>query len=283
LEKAEIAILSGDLDDLILTGRNLKWIHCCHAGLNKSARREVFDRGIFLTGSSGRSAPALAEHAMMFMLALSYDVPALLYQQKRHIWGGISGYNQRTGLYGKTVGIIGLGKTGAELALRCKAFQMQVLGYRRSPGDVPGIDILYSADKGETVEKLLRRSDYVVLCISLNDATYHLLGERELAWMKRTAYLINMARGAVVDEEALVLSLKSGLIAGAGLDTVTEEPLEKGSPLWDLPNVMITPHVTPSLPDREERALSYVLQNIKAYSNEDPMVNQLTMRDLYTH
>jgi phosphoglycerate dehydrogenase-like enzyme len=283
LKTADIAILSSDLDDLILTGEKIRWIHCCHAGLNKSARRVIFDRDILLTGSSGRSAPALAEHAMMFMLALSYDVPGLLAQQKKHIWGGLSDYSRRSSLYGKTVGIIGVGKTGSELARRCQAFQMKVLGFRRKAEPVPCVDIMYSSEKNNGFTELLCQSDYVVLCVSLSDETYHLLGRDEFSIMKPSAYLINMARGPVVDENVLVEVLSTGKIAGAGLDTVTVEPLPANSKLWDLPNVIITPHVTPALPDREERSLSYVLQNIEAYRNEKPMVNLLTLRDVYSH
>jgi phosphoglycerate dehydrogenase-like enzyme len=283
LKTADIAILASDLDDLILSGKKLRWIHCCHAGLNKSARREVFDRGILLTGSSGRSAPALAEHAMMFMLALTYDIPGLLAQQKNHIWGGLPGYSKRSSLYGKTVGIIGLGKTGSELAQRCQAFRMKVLGFRRGKEQVPGVDVMYSSENNDSLADLLRQSDYVVLCISLSDETYRLLGRDEFSIMKPSAYLINMARGSVVDEDVLIEFLSAGKIAGAGLDTTVTEPLPANSKLWDLPNVIITPHATPALPDREERSLSYVLQNIEAYRDEKPMANLLTPRDIYSH
>ena len=282
LETADVAILQSDLDELILTGPKLKWIHCCHAGLNKSARPEVFERGILLTGSAGRSAQALAEHAMMFMLALTYDVPGLLAMQRQHSWQTPPGYEKRSSLMGKTVGIIGTGNTGVALAERCKAFGMHTLGYRRKAEPIPFIDTMYAQGTPGGLESLLQASDYVVLCINLSDATYHLLGDTQLRLMKPTAYLVNMARGEVVDEDALVALLRSGAIAGAGLDTVTGEPLKADSPLWDLPNVMITPHTTPALPDREERALSYVLENIRAYREGEPMVNQVTQVDIYT-
>jgi phosphoglycerate dehydrogenase-like enzyme len=141
---------------------------------------------------------------------------------------------------------------------------------------------MYSTEWGDSLGPLLQQSDYVVLCVSLSDTTYHLLGRDEFAQMKDSAYLINMARGAVVDEEALAAALSSGKLAGAGLDTVSTEPLPAESGLWDLPNVIISPHTTPALPDREERSLAYVLENIEAYRKEEALVNQLTLRDMYT-
>ena len=218
LRTADVAVLAGDLDERFLDplgAPRLKWIHCDHAGLNKSARPEVFERGLLVTSSAGRSSPVLAEHAILFMLALAYHFPAFLDAQRRHQWG-IPGQDTLRGLYGRTIGVVGLGNTGSELAVRARAMGMRVLGYRRSDTPPPpGVDTAYSAARGETLEPLLGESDFVVLAVPLSDATHHLIGARELAQMKPGAYLVNMARGAVIDEDALLAALRSGRLAGA--------------------------------------------------------------------
>lgn len=278
----DVAILNGDLDDSILASPNLRWVHCCRAGVEKSARPEVFERGIILTSSSGRSAPALAEHALMFMLALTYDLPMLLRAQSERRWAVSREYFMKTGLYKKTVGIIGLGKTGREVARLAKGFDMRVLGWKRSAAAVENVDRVYASAEGEGIDELLRESDYVVLCVELNNDTYHLLNAEKLALMKKSAFLINMGRGKLVDEAALCAALADGAIAGAGLDTFEVEPLPQDSPLWEMPNVIITPHITPQLPDREERMLSYVFENIRAYREGGRFVNRVTERNMLT-
>lgn len=282
MKTADVAILESDLDEVILAGPNLKWVHCCRAGLDKSARPEIFDRGIIVTSSSGRSAPALAEHALMFMLSLTYDVPLLLRAQADHHWAATREYFYKTGLYGKTIGIVGMGKTGCEVARLAKAFDMQVLGWRWSKEWPEHFDKVYSAQNGDSLQPLMEVCDYLVLSVELNDDTWHLIGKKELAWLSPNSYVINMGRGELVDEPELIRALQEGRIAGAGLDTFEVEPLPEHSPLWDLPNVLITPHITPRLPDREERALEYVYQNVEAYRNGSGYVNQLTKRSVYT-
>ncbi len=282
IQRADVAILQSDVDDLILTGPNLRWIHCCRAGLDKSARPEIFERGIILTSSSGRSAPALAEHALMFMLGLTYDIPLLMKAKAEHQWAATREYFYKTGMYGKTIGILGLGKTGLEVARLAKMFDMRVLGWRRSTEVPQNVDVVYSTERQESLQPILEASDYVVLCAELNDSTYHTLTEQEFHWMKPSAFVINMGRGELIDEPGMIEALQGGKIAGAGLDTFEVEPLPKENPLWDMENVLITPHITPRLPDREERAMDYVYQNIDAYRNEKPFVNRLTEEGIYT-
>lgn len=272
----DVAIMNGDLDDSILASPNLKWVHCCRAGVEKSARPEVFERGIILTSSSGRSAPALAEHGVTLMLALTYDLPRLFRAQQAHQWAADREYFMRTSMFGKTVGIIGMGKTGQEAARLCKAWHMKVLGWRRSRRGLANVDEMYGSGEGDNLNDLLGRCDYVLLCIELNDDTWRLIGREQFAAMKESAYLVNMGRGGLVDEAAMVEALQKGDIAGAGLDTFAAEPLPEGSPLWDLPNVIITPHITPKLPDAEERTLSYVYKNIEAYKNDGDFVNRVS-------
>ncbi|TBL79890.1 D-2-hydroxyacid dehydrogenase [Paenibacillus thalictri] len=283
LEEADVAILQSDLDERYLAAPKLRWIHCDHSGLNKSARPEVFERGLQVTGSAGRSGPVLAEHIFFLTLSLIYDAHGLHDAQKEHRWRGIPGYEERRGLYGKTMGIIGMGFTGKELAVRAKAFGMRVLGYRRSVTEPPaGVDKLFCADRGETIDELLRESDVVVLAVRLSDETHHLIGEAELQAMKNTAYLINMARGLVIDEQALIHALHQGIIGGAGLDTFAQEPLPADNPLWDAPNLVITPHCTPEMPDLTARSLDIICDNIVRYREGRPLLNELVPNDVYT-
>jgi phosphoglycerate dehydrogenase-like enzyme len=281
LARADVAILSGDLDDRYADAPNLRWVHCDHAGLNKSARPWVFERGLLVSSSSGRSAPALAEHAILFMLLFAYRFPDFLEAQRNHQWG-IPGQDQLRGLIGRTVGIVGLGNTGRELASRAQALGMRVLGYRRRAEDVPGVDRLYAAERGDSLDDLLQESDFVVLATPLSDATHHLIGARELGLMKRSAVLVNMARGGVVDEAALIAALKEDQIAGAGLDVFEREPLPPGSPLWDAPNILITPHTTPQVPDRTGRSLAMIVENVRRYRAGERLLNLLTPTDVFT-
>ena len=281
LTEVDVAIIRGDIDERFLNREQLKWVHCDHAGIEKSARPEVFESGLLVSGSSGRSAPALAEHAIMFMLNLCYQFPKFLDAQRRHQWG-IEEQGELRGLIGKTVGILGLGHTGGELATRCKAFGMRVLAWRRSHQSHPCVDRLYAASNGEGIEELLRQSDFVVLAVPLSDRTFHLIGADQFECMKDTAFLINMARGKVIDEDALLEALQTGKIAGAGLDTFGQEPLPPDSPLWDAPNTLITPHVTPQVPDRTGAALEIVLENIRRYRADEALLNQLGPEDVYT-
>jgi phosphoglycerate dehydrogenase-like enzyme len=281
IAEADVAIIRGDLDKRYLNREQLRWVHCDHAGIEKSAHPEVFESGLLVTGSAGRSAPALAEHAILFMLALCYQFPRFLDAQRQHKWG-IEGQGELRGLIGKTVGILGLGHTGGELATRCKAFGMNVLAWRRSAEPHPSVDHLYSTEKGDGIEDVLHQSDILVLALPLSDRTFHLLGEREFSQMKDTAFLVNMARGNVINEAALLKALNDGEIAGAGLDTFGQEPLPESCPLWDAPNVLITPHVTPQVPDRTGAALNILCENIRRYRADEALVNLLKPEDVYT-
>jgi phosphoglycerate dehydrogenase-like enzyme len=283
LDHADIAILASDLDDRFLQAPKLRWIHCDHAGLTRSARPEVFDRGLIVTGSAGRSGPALAEHVMLFALMLSAKYWLFSDAQKRGEWLRTPEMSTLRPLSGRTMGIIGMGHTGSELVRRAKAFNMKVLGYRRSDlMPPPGVDRMYSADRGEGLDELLAQSDILALVVNLSDATRHLIGARELAKMPAGSLVINLARGEIIDQDALVAALASGHIAGAGIDVTTPEPLPPGHPLWSVPNLLITPHFTPVLPDRSSRSLDIIVENFRRYRAGEPMLNQLTAADVYS-
>ncbi|MDW8803390.1 D-2-hydroxyacid dehydrogenase [Streptomyces scabiei] len=283
LEQVDVAVILGDLDHRHLAAPNLRWIHCDHAGLTRSARPEVFDKGLIVTGSAGRSAAALAQHVFFFALSLAFDSYGLHDSHRRHVWGGLEDYGSRLSLWGRTMGIIGLGHTGAEVAKLADAFGMRVIAYRRqdTPATAP-VERLYSAQRGDTMEPLLRQSDVVVVAAHLSDETYHLIGEHELKLMKPSAYLINIARGAIIDEPALVAALENGTIAGAASDVFETEPLPPGAPVWSAPNMIITPHVTPRLPDRTQRSIDIITENARRYRAGQPLINRLEPHHVFS-
>ena len=282
LQTADVALVEKDVDSRFYRAPKLRWIHVDHAGLNKSAHPEAFRPGLVITGSAGRSAPVLAEHALFFALALAYRFPLFLNAQRAHRWG-VPGQEKLRGLFGRTLGIVGLGHTGKELAIRAKAFGMRVLAYRRrATGTPPGVDHVFSIDAGDGLQPLLELSDFVALTLPLSDATHHLIGARELDHIGPNGYLINMARGPIVDEAALVKALAEGRIAGAGLDTFSTEPLPADNPLWDAPNALITPHVTPAVLDRTSRSLDIICENIRRFSKGELLLNRLTSEDAYS-
>jgi phosphoglycerate dehydrogenase-like enzyme len=283
LQKADVAVLNGDLDDRHLSAPHLRWVHCDHSGLSRSARPEVFGKGLLVTGSAGRSAAALAQHGFYFALALTFDSRRLLADQAAHRWRGIPDYDKRLGLPGKTLGIVGLGHTGREMAALGKAFGMRVVAYTRSvPPDHRNVDELLCAERGDSLERLLDAADVIMLATRLTDKTYHLFSDAEFRRMRPSAFLINMARGDVIDEAALLRALRANEIAGAGLDVFSQEPLPAESPLWDAPNLLLTPHQTPALPDRTQRSIDTIAENARRYRAGEPLLNALTEDDVYT-
>ncbi|MEP3278307.1 MAG: D-2-hydroxyacid dehydrogenase [Stappiaceae bacterium] len=281
LRQADTAFLKPDVSSEDLLRSNLKWVHLDIAGLNRFASPALVAGGLALTGSSGRSAPVLAEHALMFMLSLAFKTPEFLDAQRKKRWG-IADQGGLQGLFSKTVGIIGVGNTGAALAARCKALEMRVIGFNRSHVEFQHVDKLYSIEKGDGLAPLLQQSDFIVLCVPLTNQTYRMIGHSELSLMKTTACLINISRGETVDEDALIEALHSGSIPGAGLDVFETEPLNKDSDLWSIPGVLITPHVTPQMPDRLGRSVKIILENISRFRNGQPLLNRLSPSDVFT-
>jgi len=283
LTRADVAVLEGDLDDRFVAAPHLRWVHCDHSGLNRSARPDVFEKGLIVTGSAGRSAPALAQHGFYFALALTFEAQRLFEHQANHVWRGIDGYFWKEGLWGKTLGVVGFGHTGREMAALGKAFGMNVIVYRRSGETVPpNVDVLLASDAGDTIDRLVEESDVIMLATQLTDETYHLFDSARFAQMKNTAFLINLARGPVIDTADLIDALETGAIGGAGLDVFEQEPLPEDSPLWDAPNLVLTPHMTPRMPDKTQRSIDTIVENIRRYRAAEPLLNAITPRDAFT-
>ena len=280
LTDADVALVSGDLDDRFLGNNQLKWIHCDHAGLAKSARPALFEMGILLSGAAGRSSPVLAEHTIYFMLAACYHTRELIKAQDSHHWG-VPGQNTWRGLYGRTAGLVGMGNNGKMLAERLHAMGMQLISWDRAYQD--GFDYVEQliSSESDALENLVSRSDFICLNLALTDHTYHLFDRVMFTHVKPGAVLVNMSRGALVDTAALMEALDQGILSCAGLDVFEEEPLPAEHPLWNYKNVYITPHVTPQVPDRTGKCIEILEENVRRYLAGHPLLNQVAPEDVY--
>lgn len=279
VKDADVAIVMGDVDPCLLGENSLRWIQCDHAGLNGSARPEVFARGIPVTGAAGRSAPVLAEHAVYFMLQHCYHTKELLAAQEACQWG-VDGSDSWRGLFGRTAGIIGMGNNGRMLAERLHAMGMRLIAYNRSP--IQGLDYIdrkLIGSQGDTIEPLLRQSDFIILSIALTDDTFHMLNRETLQQVKPGAFLVNMGRGGLICTEDMIAALQDGTLSGAGLDVFEEQPLSPDSPLWHMPTVYITPHCTPQVPDRQAATIAIIRENARRFEAGEPLLNRMTPSD----
>jgi phosphoglycerate dehydrogenase-like enzyme len=234
---ADVVIAFGPMmaDHVLREGPKIKWIHCLTTGTDGVDDLPSLRPDILITSSHGIHADTVSEHAMMLMLALSRHLPDHVRAQERHKWAT----DPARLLHGKNVGIFGVGAIGEGLAVRLKAMGMIVHGIDPVRRRVPGIDKWHPWTDAEA---LMPQLDYVVLLMSLTPKTRGVFDAKLLGKMKPTAYLINVGRGGLCDENALIDILRNGKIAGAGLDAFVKEPLPEDSPLWDLKNVIVTPH-----------------------------------------
>lgn len=241
----------------------LRWIHLLMSGYNSVDLAMLKNRNIVLTNSKDVFHLQIAEDVLAKILYFNRDLGRFHEQQKKHIWQLIPDQFE---IYQSTVGIIGAGSIGQEIAKRFKAFECHLLGYRKSKGLVPTFDEMFQDEEG--LKSLVTRSDYLIVAIPLSKETYHLINQEVLALMKPTALFVNVARGEVVDQEALVEVLKNKRIRGAGLDVTTPEPLPIGHPLWDLENVLITSHNASSSQLMYRRITDLIISNLKKYLSE---------------
>jgi phosphoglycerate dehydrogenase-like enzyme len=252
---------------------NVRWVQTSFAGIGQLVNHyryvERMPQARFTT-ASGVHAKPLAELCILGMLSFSRGLFRLQHDQRERRWQR----RTATDLDGRTLGIVGVGNIGAEVARLARAFGMQVLGIKR---DIAGIDPeslhvheLYSPDG---LYDVLRRSEFLVLVTPHTSETEHLIGERELALLPQGAVLINIGRGAVVDEQAMIAALQSGRLAGAVLDVFEKEPLPPESPLWDMPNVLISPHAG-GMSDREGTRLTDLFcENLRRFLAGEPLIN----------
>ncbi len=258
--------------DLIAQAPNLRWLQQWGAGVDSLMGRPeiVALEQLTITTGSGIHAVPITEHIFGLLLAFGRGIHHAVRNQARNHWQSPT-WDQLFELPGKTMLLIGVGAIGERTAQIAHALGMRVLGVRRDPTvAAAGVEAMYPPDQ---LLDLLPQADFVVSTVPLTSATHQLIGERELRAMKSTAYLVNIGRGATVDEAALIRALQDGWIAGAGLDVCAVEPLPADSPLWAMENVIITAHYAGATPIYDARAMPIFLDNLKRYMTGQPLHN----------
>lgn len=274
---ADVLVVSGLWrHHLLENAPRLKFIQSIGAGVDNFPQAELRQRGIRLASARGVNRNAVSEHAIATILAFVRHIHTGRDNQHKHFWRGMLGdLTQREDeLGGKTLLIVGLGGIGSRLAKLAKAFDMHVIATKRDPAAGAGVaDETYPPDR---LPALLPQADFVVLTCPLTPETEKIINAQTLALMKPSAYLINMARGRCVDEVALIDALQRNTIAGAGLDCTWDEPLPQNSPLWDMPQVIITPHTAGETRRYEENVLDILLENLnRLWRGESELRNQV--------
>jgi len=273
LADADMAIGWSISPEALSGARRLRWFHLGAAGVERMMRLPGFrERNLILTNSSGISAPNMAEHAMALMLAFARGLPSLQRAQERRRWRDWDPGSASFELGGQTVLIAGLGAIGQELARRASAFDMHVIGLRRSGTGEPidDVDEVIGLDR---LGAALARTDHIVDLLPSTKGTAALFDAGRFAAMKAGAYFYNLGRGTTVDQDALIDALKSGHLAGAGLDVTDPEPLNEESPLWGMGNVIITAHTSGGSPNVRERLIALCIEQVRRYQAGEDLLN----------
>jgi len=274
---ADVLLISGLWrNDLLPLAGRLRFIQSISAGVDQYDRQALAAAAIRLASAQGTNANAVAEHAFALILALTRRLAEARDNQNRKFWRGMLGdlTRREDELGGKTLLIVGTGRIGGRLARFAKAFDMHVIGLRREPAaGGNGADEVYGI---EALHAVLPRADIVALTCPLNAQTENLIDARALGLMKPSAHLVNCARGRVVDEAALIDCLRHEGIAAAGIDVTVEEPLGAASPLWALPNVLVTPHTGGETRHYEDNVLDLLTENLaRLLRGETELLNQV--------
>ena len=263
-------------NDLVPQAKRLKFVQSISAGIDQYDQKVMREHGIRLANAAGVNANAVAEHAMALILALKRHIHTGRDNQAAKVWRGmISDIPAREDeLGGKTLLVVGLGRIGSRLAKLARAFDLKVVATRRDASrGGEGADAVHGHDR---LAELLPAADMVALTCPLTPQTTNLIDAKALALMKPTAHLINVARGRVVDEDALIRALQEKRIAAAGLDVTREEPLAAASPLWEMKNVLITPHTAGETQRYEDGVIDLLLENLdRLWRGETALVNQI--------
>ncbi len=257
--------------------RSLKWVHSSSAGVDKILFPEWIDSPVILTNARAIYAPAFAEFVILCVLFFAKNFPTMEANRREHRWKQY----QPVELCNQTLGIVGYGGTGRATARRAKAFGMKVLATKRNTRTNLEPDLVDDLVPLKRWHDLLGISDYVVNALPLTQETLFLFGEKEFRTMKPGSCFINVGRGETVQEAELVRALQEGWIAGAGLDVFETEPLPPESELYSLPNVVLSPHCAGITTDNRERCARLLIDNVRRYINEEPLLNVVDKRQGY--
>ena len=268
IDRADVMFGSSQVPmNRVVRSKPLKLIQARSTGADRFLVDGFKKSPIMLATARGVHAPPVAEHAVALMMALAYNLRVNDKSQREKIWSEHSIGR----LYGKTAGILGMGTIGEEIAKRCIGLDMRVIGIRKDASKrSSSVDSVFSPDQ---LLEFLAASDAVLCSLPGTRDTRHLLAEREFRAMKPSAFLVNVGRGTVISEEALIKALSERWIAGAGLDVFEREPLPTESPLWNMKNVIITPHSAGYAPENDEKIMGVLIQNLVSLQKGLPLVN----------
>ncbi len=257
--------------ELLASAKRLRWMQFGSAGIDHTIFPQLLASDITITTFSGVQTAAVAEHVLALMLALSRGLPSALHQQSEHRFDRLEMASCNLELAGMAVGILGLGKIGLHIARLAKAFDMRAIGTKRTPdGPIPNVDEVFPHEDSDQV---ICNCDWLTLALPLTRDSAQLITADRIAKMRDGAFIINVSRGAMLDHDALVAALKSGKLRGAALDVLPEEPLPPDSPLWDCPNLIVTPHTGCANPHYAKRGAEIFRTNLRAFLTGGEMVN----------
>lgn len=257
--------------DTLKKAPNLQWLQVPSAGMDRPFYSEMYDQGIRLTSSAGANAKAVAHTAIAGILALSRCVPLWLEAQRRHHWHPLRGELIPPQLDGQHAVIVGMGAIGQDIGRILKALELRVTGVRLSPAPQEYFDLVVGF---EALDSVLPEADWLVLACPLTELTSKLLNQRRLRSMKTNTRVINVARGEIIDEPALIAALHDQYIAGAYLDVFTTEPLPADSPLWDMPQVLISAHSAGNSSGHQRNVLAQFKANLLHFTKGEALHNE---------
>ena len=280
---AEIAIAWSIRPEQFKAAKKLRWIHSPAAAVHQLMFPELINSDVVLTNAREVHGPVVAEHVIALMFALAKKIPQAVRLQQKHIWGQEAMWRERPHpreVADATLGLVGLGSIGREVAKRASALGMQVIAIREHPDKrMPeGVTKVYGTSE---LESFLRECEYVVLAVPITPSTQGLMNAERLAQMKSDACLINVGRGPLIDEAGLIAALRANQIGGAALDVFEQEPLPADSPLWDLQNVLITPHTAGLTEKLWERHYSLFTGNLGRYLSGEALSGVVDKRRGY--
>lgn len=280
LAQAEVMFTFGVSREFLDSARNLKWLQLASAGVDHIVRQGIMSElpGVLVTTASGIHEVPISEHILGMMLYFARGFDGAIRNQRQHRWERYRGGE----LAGATVCLVGYGPIARRAAMLCSAAGMRVLCVRASiTGEQPGEGPIAAFYPASELNRALAQSDYVVVAAPRTPRSEGMIGGAQFGAMKPGAVLVNISRGALVDEEALVEALREGRLRGAGLDVFTQEPLPESSPLWDMPNVLVTPHVSGSNPHYDLRATELFCDNLARYLAGQPLRNLVDLERGY--
>ena len=274
IRDAEVVMALSLRPEQFQAAEKLRWIHSPAAAVHQLLFPELVNSDVILTNGREVHGPVVAEHVIALIFALAKQLPQAVRLQQKHLWGQEAiwqGCPRPREVAGATLGLVGLGSIGREVAKGASALGMRVIATREQPeqGNPEGVEQVFASSQ---IEALLAQSDYVVLSPPLTPATRGLMNAARLAVMKAEAFLINVGRGPLVDEAALARTLREKKIGGAALDVFEEEPLPSDSPLWDLENLLITPHTAGLTEKMWERQYAIVSENLRRFLASEPLL-----------